>query len=425
MVDIRVLIADDEKVVRDALADLVTASAGMTVVAVAENAAEAIAASRAMHPDVALVDVRMPGGGPEATRGIKECCPDTRVLALSASESRDTVLEMLQAGAAGYLVKGVLPTEVIAGIRNVAVGQTPLSAEVAGGVIDRLRAQLAAESEAHQHRQRLVDQLATAFVGDSLEMVFQPVLDLAAGTLVGVESLARFSLHPLRPPNEWFDAAASVGLGVRLELAALSHAVARLPELPDGAFLAVNLSAEAVMSPEVLATIPEGLAPRLVIELTEHTPVQDYQALSRTLAPLRAAGAMLAIDDAGSGFASLRHLIELAPQFIKLDISITQKIERDRAAYALAVALTSFAGAIGARIIAEGIEDEAQRSAVTSLGIELGQGYLLGRPGRVDELARLAPRVTVPSAYAAAPALRRGRAAPPRDQRQGPAVRSM
>ena len=390
MADIRVLIADDEKGVREALADLIEASDGMTIVAVAADADEAIAAALRVRPGIALVDVRMPGGGPKATRGILESCPHTRVLALSASGSRDTVLEMLQAGAAGYLVKGILPSEVIAGIRHLAVGETPLSAEVAGGVIDRVRAQLDAEKQEHQRQQELLEQLTLAFDGDGLDMVYQPIFDLETRQVVGVESLARFSLEPKRPPNEWFKTAADLGLATRLEMTAVSRAVARRSQLPPGVFMAVNLSPEALMSPELVGVIPEGFADQLVIELTEHTPVLDYQALGLAFAPLRASGAALAIDDAGAGFASLRHILELAPQFIKLDISITQKIEHERVALALAVALTSFAGAIEARIIAEGIETASQLEALRSLGIRLGQGYHLAMPGPIDQLAELA-----------------------------------
>jgi len=390
LADIRVLIADDEKGVREALADLIEASDGMTIVAVAADADEAIAAALRVRPGIALVDVRMPGGGPKATRGILESCPHTRVLALSASGSRDTVLEMLQAGAAGYLVKGILPSEVIAGIRHVAVGETPLSAEVAGGVIDRVRAQLDAEKQEHQRQQELLEQLTIAFDGDGLDMVYQPIFDLETRQVVGVESLARFSLEPKRPPNEWFKTAADLGLATRLEMTAVSRAVARRSQLPPGVFMAVNLSPEALMSPELVGVIPQGFADQLVIELTEHTPVLDYQALGLAFAPLRASGAALAIDDAGAGFASLRHILELAPQFIKLDISITQKIEHERVALALAVALTSFAGAIEARIIAEGIETASQLEALRSLGIRLGQGYHLAMPGPIDQLAELA-----------------------------------
>jgi EAL domain-containing protein (putative c-di-GMP-specific phosphodiesterase class I) len=297
---------------------------------------------------------------------------------------------MLQAGAAGYLVKGILPSEVIAGIRHVAVGETPLSAEVAGGVIDRVRAQLDAENQEHQRQQELLEQLTLALDSDGLDMVYQPIFDLETRQVVGVESLARFSLEPKRPPNEWFETAADLGLATRLELTAVSRAIARRSQLPPGVFMAVNLSPEALMSPELVGVIPQGFADQLVIELTEHTPVLDYQALGLAFAPLRASGAALAIDDAGAGFASLRHILELAPQFIKLDISITQKIEHERVALALAVALTSFAGAIEAKIIAEGIETASQLEALRSLGIRLGQGYHLAMPGPIEQLAELA-----------------------------------
>lgn len=390
MADIRVLIADDEKVVRDALADLIDASGGMTVAAVTSNADEAILEAARVRPDVALVDVRMPGGGARAARGILKNCPPTRVLALSAFGGRDTVLEMLQSGAAGYLVKGILPSEVIAGIRQAAIGETPLSAKVAGSVVDRVRAQLKAENEEHQHRQQLLDQLSIAMDGGGLDMVYQPIVDLETRELVGVESLARFSLTPKRPPNGWFAAASEVGLAARLEITALRRAIARRSQLPPGVFMAVNLSPEALMSPELPGVIPEGFAHQLVIELTEHTPVPDYASLAVAFAPLRALGAGLAIDDAGAGFASLRHILELAPQFIKLDISITQKIEHDRAAHAMAVALTSFSGAIDATIIAEGVESESDISALRTLGIRMGQGYHLGRPGPIEQLAGLA-----------------------------------
>ncbi|MEA2682610.1 MAG: hypothetical protein QOK05_938 [Chloroflexota bacterium] len=400
MADIRVLIADDESFVRDALADLIEDSDGMTVVALAADADEAIAASARTGPDVALVDVRMPGGGPTATRGILKSHSGVRVLAVSASGNRDTVLQMLEAGAVGYLVKGTLPSDVISGIRQVAAGKAPLSPEVAGGIVDRVRAQLDVESAAQQRRQTLVDQVSFAIDGDGLDMVYQPIVDIEVGRLVGVEALARFSIEPRRPPNEWFAAAAEVGLGSRLDIAALDRALACRTGLPDGVFMAVNLSTEGLLSPEVLDAIPAGFRDRVVVELTEHTPVLDYPGLALAFAPLRAAGASLAIDDAGSGYASLRHLLELAPQFIKLDICITQRLEHDRAAHALAVALTSFAREIDAVVIAEAIESESQLAAVRSLGIRLGQGYLLGRPGPIEQLK-------VPAKNSAAPRLRR------------------
>jgi EAL domain-containing protein (putative c-di-GMP-specific phosphodiesterase class I)/ActR/RegA family two-component response regulator len=378
--DLRILIADDEKVLRDALTDVIEDTDGLTVVAVVENAEDAISATHRVKPDVALLDVRMPGGGPRAARGIRDCCPEVRVLALSASGSQDTVLEMLQAGAVGYLVKGILPSEVIAGIFHAAAGEAPISPEVAGGVIDRLRGQLEIEAATDKRRSDLLEQLTIALDGGGLDMVYQPIVDLDTQELVGVESLAKFSMTPARPPNEWFDSAAELGLQTRLELAAVARALSRRSDLPNGMFMSVNLSPATLMSPDVAALIPDAFAGRLLIEVTEHTPVADYIALRDAMAPLRAAGVTLAIDDAGAGFASLRHILKLSPHYIKLDISLTQNIEHDAGTIALAVALTSFAGSIGAQVIAEGIETQSQLDALRALGIHLGQGYHLGRP---------------------------------------------
>lgn len=389
MPDLRILIADDESVLRDALTDVIEDTDGLTVVAVVENADDAISATDRVKPDVALLDVRMPGGGPRAARGILECCPEVRVLALSASGSQDTVLEMLHAGAIGYLVKGILPSEVIAAIFHAAAGEAPISPEVAGGVIDRLKGQLEIEAATDKRRAELFEQLTTALDGGGLDMVYQPIVDLETRDLVGVESLARFSMTPARPPNEWFDVAAELGLQSRLELAAMARALSRRPDLPDSMFMSVNLSPAALMSPGVAAVIPKAFANRLLIEVTEHTPVADYLALRGAMAPLREAGVTIAIDDAGAGFASLRHILKLSPHYIKLDISLTQNIEHDAGTIALAVALTSFAGSIGAQVIAEGIETQRQLDALRALGIHLGQGYHLGRPMSLAQVKQM------------------------------------
>lgn len=386
MPDITVLIADDEKVVRDALGDLIAASPGMTLVALAATAEDAIRVADSLHPDVAVVDVRMPGGGVAAAQGILERSPGTRILALSASGGPDTVLAMLQAGAVGYLVKETKPGDVIAGIREVAMGRAPLSTVVAGSVIERLKVHLDNERSQSDRARHVLEQLTIALTGDGFQMAYQPIFDLQNRQIVGLESLARFSLVPERPPNEWFAAAAEVGLGVDLELAAVARAVSALSHLPAGWFMAVNASPAAVLSGKLPALLAPEDPHRVVIELTEHAMVADYGSLRYALDQLRSIGVSVAVDDAGAGFASLRHILELAPELIKLDLSITEKIESDKGAMAMAVALTSFAGAIGARIVAEGIDSERQVAAVRALGIQLGQGYHLGKPGAIEDV---------------------------------------
>ena len=210
-------------------------------------------------------------------------------------------------------------------------------------------------------------------------MVFQPVFDLEQGAIVSFEALARFSGEPGRPPSAWFAEANDVGLGAELELAAVESALRQLDDLPEGTDLAVNVSPATVLS-ERFAELLEDVAERVVIELTEHAEVVDYEALLEALAPLRAIGARIAIDDVGAGFANLRHILLLRPDIVKLDVSLTHEIASDPARTSLASSLVEFAGGIDSHVTAEGIETHEELDLLRSIGVSYGQGYFLGRP---------------------------------------------
>jgi EAL domain-containing protein (putative c-di-GMP-specific phosphodiesterase class I) len=121
-------------------------------------------------------------------------------------------------------------------------------------------------------------------------------------------------------------------------------------------------------------------AERVVVEITEHAPIANYDTFNEGLAAVRALGVRLAIDDAGAGFASLRHILQLRPELIKLDTTLIAAIESDRSQQALAAGIISFADGIGATVVAEGIEHAAALDALRRLGVPLGQGFHLGRP---------------------------------------------
>ncbi|MCU1381259.1 MAG: hypothetical protein JWN29_4242 [Acidimicrobiales bacterium] len=214
-----------------------------------------------------------------------------------------------------------------------------------------------------------------------LRMVFQPIVAMD-GSVAGVEALARFTGPPNRAPDQWFAEASEVGLGVELELTAVRLAVEQLPQLPDG-YLAVNLSPTSFLSAELLALVsaPTFPATRVVVELTEHVEITRYQDLRDAIARLRAVGIRLAVDDAGSGFASLKHILELRPDVIKLDRAMVTGIAADPARRALAAAVADFAANIGARVVAEGVEEIEELQAVRVAGIGWAQGYLFGQPG--------------------------------------------
>jgi EAL domain-containing protein (putative c-di-GMP-specific phosphodiesterase class I) len=214
---------------------------------------------------------------------------------------------------------------------------------------------------------------------DSVDVEFQPVFDLLDCSIVSLEALARFWTEPMRSPSVWFAEANEVGLGAELELAAIRSALQRIDDFPEGVALALNVSPATALDPRFCELLL-GVADRIVIEITEHAQVDDYDALAAALAPLRQRGAQLAIDDVGAGFANLRHILRLAPDIVKLDLSLTQEISRDPARLALATSLVGFAGGVGARIVAEGISSDEDLTSLRALGVDYGQGFYLARP---------------------------------------------
>jgi EAL domain-containing protein (putative c-di-GMP-specific phosphodiesterase class I) len=378
---IRVLVADDEPALRGALAELLAHEDRVSFVGAAADADEAIALAARERPDVALVDVKMPaGGGPRAAREIQRLSPATRVIALSAFEDRPTVLEMLRAGAVGYLVKGTATEDIMGSIRRVAEGGTSLSDEVVNGIVHELSSQLRREEIELQQVEARRDEIQRFLRGDGLSMAFQPIVNLDDHDVAGVEALARFRSFPLRSPHEWFVEAIALDLGVQLELATIRHAISLLAQLPPRAYLSVNCSHRAARAEELLPVL-EPVASRMVVEITEHEAVDDYDKLARALAPLRELGVRIAIDDAGAGYASLRHTLQIAPDIVKVDISLTRSIDSDRGRRALASALISFAEEMGMTIVAEGIETAAELETLRELGVRYGQGYFLAHPG--------------------------------------------
>jgi EAL domain-containing protein (putative c-di-GMP-specific phosphodiesterase class I) len=230
-----------------------------------------------------------------------------------------------------------------------------------------------------------------------LSMVFQPIVDLVTDEVAAVEALARFDVSPYRPPDVWFHEAHEHSLGVELELLAVTLALAQLPMLPDGVALTINAGPELVMCPQFVNAFLDVPAQRVVLELTEHTLVDDYPALIAALYELRRKGTRLSIDDTGSGYSSLAHILKLAPDFIKLDRDLVSGIDVDPVRRALAASLITFAADTGAEIIAEGVETEDELEVLRRLGVRYAQGYNLGQPSALDALAnpRRQPPVTL------------------------------
>ncbi len=220
------------------------------------------------------------------------------------------------------------------------------------------------------------------FTERTLMTAFQPIRRLGTGAVIGAEALTRFVTSPVRSPETWFADAASIGRGPDLEFLAMETALLAAAKLPAELYIAVNLSPRACLDSrlgEILqrSGVPTG---RIVVEVTERSAVADYEPLAAALARLRHSGLRVAVDDAGAGFASMRHILQLRPELVKLDRTIIAGIDTDPGQRALGMAMVSFATRIGAALIAEGIETDTELTTVTELGINAGQGYLLGRP---------------------------------------------
>jgi len=384
---IGVLIADDDQNVLDVLTALITSEPTLRVVGAVRDAESAIDVAGRLSPDVALVDARMPGGGGvRAAREIRRRSPSTSVIAVSAHEDSKTIMSMLEAGAIAYVAKGDSTDEILRAIERSADGRATLSAGIAHAAAEALAQRDAYRARTIASRHRAAERIHRVIAEPGrMTMLFQPIVDLRFGTVIGVEALSRFGVRPRRSPDRWFAEAAAVGLGIELELAAARKALEHAPALPDGMHLCINVSPDAVCSAELKAALSRQRRDRIVLEITEHAPVDDYDELRRHMAALRTCGVRFAVDDVGAGFSSLRHVVVLRPDFIKLDIALTLGVEHDSVRSALVATMVAFAKQAGTTVIAEGVETRAQLEILRDLGVEYGQGFLLGRPGGMPE----------------------------------------
>jgi EAL domain-containing protein (putative c-di-GMP-specific phosphodiesterase class I) len=233
---------------------------------------------------------------------------------------------------------------------------------------------------ARQQRGEVRGEIEAVLRDNAFEPFFQPIVDLSTGRTVGHEALTRF--HDGTRPDRRFADAAAMGLGLELESACLSAATAAASRLPGTGFLSLNVSPDMLLEPGRLRRSLSAGIPSVVLEVTEHVAIEDYAAVRVAVASI-SANVRLAVDDAGAGFASFRHILELRPDFVKLDIGLVRDIDKDDVRQALVAGIVYFARKSGCELIAEGIETQAECDQLRLLGVDLGQGYLLGRPAPV------------------------------------------
>jgi diguanylate cyclase (GGDEF)-like protein len=220
--------------------------------------------------------------------------------------------------------------------------------------------------------------------------VFQPLVDLSTGRLIGFEALSRFELEPRRSPDSWFNQAARCGRGLALEMAAIKAALSA-PGRPPGTYLSLNFSPSALSSPKIMGILPKNMSD-IVVEVTEHELASEDGGLEEGLAKMRARGARIAVDDAGAGYAGLNQVMRVQPDVIKLDRSLIEGVHSDSAKSALVEFFVMFARRVGAAVCTEGIETLEELRTLINLGVHYGQGYLLGRPS--EPWCEVSPEIT-------------------------------
>ena len=379
----RILIVDDNPDFVSWLTTVLSRVEGLDVVGTAHDPDQARRVAERIKPDVAIVDVVMPGGGGiRATKLIKAASRTTAVLILSGAGDPNAVIEMLRLGAAGYIAKTAPIEDIINGVCAAARGVIVLSPDMASSLRRELAKNAVLDSAIRIDESAAVERLLAE---RRFRIVFQPLVELKTGKPSGYEALTRFGDGS---PEEWFDRAWRVGRGPELELATIAMAFAHLRQIPGDVFLAVNVS-PATLAHRGLGELLDGCdAHRIVLEITEHSEIGDVDGFHAALDAVRDRGVLIAVDDAGAGFANFVRLLEVIPHVIKLDRVLVAGIDRDPVRVAIARSLISLASSIGAKVAGEGVETQAEARMLCELGVRCGQGYLYGRPGPLPSAQR-------------------------------------
>lgn len=254
-------------------------------------------------------------------------------------------------------------------------------AEVAGHQIQEVL-------QTGQEQRLNLERISSMLTAEDLDIVFQPALRLDTEAVEFQEALARFRSDPYVSPDQWFALAAEVGLGPELEMLAIRHALAGMRRLPPATSISLNASPATILNPGFGALFAGVPLEKIILEITEHAAVDSYAKVVSVLGPLRKQGLRLAIDDAGAGYSSFRHILDLQPELIKLDMSLVRDIHLDPSRRALASALIHFAAEIGCELVAEGVETEDELQSLRGLGVTIVQGFLTGRPEPAGEVTR-------------------------------------
>ena len=290
------------------------------------------------------------------------------------------VLKVLSDKPSAYSARHVELVQTLAAFIGAMLHSAFEHARVSAIVEKAMAIDASAAAKLEDERWRLEALIASG----GIRPVFQPIIELASGRTVGFEGLSRFDATVSLSVDEWFEMANRTGMCVELEVACVSAIVESLARSRtlDG-YIALNVSPKTLMEYDFDELPDRSQQGGWVLELTEHSEVTDYPVLAQRVRALQARGFRIAIDDAGAGYSSLRHVLKLSPDIVKLDVSISRDIDKMVRNQQLSSAIISFSRETGMALVAEGVETPNERDTLLRLGVTYGQGYLFGRPAPV------------------------------------------
>ena len=372
----RVLIADDDDVLRRTIARALHRS--QCDVVEVDNGKRAIAELEMTSFDVILSDLHMPDGtGLDLLRAARRVDLDVPVILMSGMPDVQTATQAVEYGVFRYLVKPLDMTELstlvehaarvhaLARLRRDALSIT--GGNAASSAVDRAGLEVRFDQ---------------AF--ERLWMAFQPIVDPRTGALFGVEALVRSDEPSMPTPPALLDAATQLGRLPQLGRRVRALSAAAMASRPEDVSLFVNLHPDDLLDIELLdesAPLTQ-IASRVVLEVTERASLHRLHGLPERVQRLRALGFRLAVDDIGAGYSGLTSFTELTPEVVKLDMSFVRDIHLSALKQRTVSALCKLCHEVGCLVVGEGVETLDERDCLVSLGCDLVQGYLIGRPSR-------------------------------------------
>jgi EAL domain-containing protein (putative c-di-GMP-specific phosphodiesterase class I)/DNA-binding NarL/FixJ family response regulator len=385
LAEIRVAVADDEETVVDVLRTLIGSDPTLRFVGAANDAEGAIDVALRERPDVILVDVRMPGGGGvRAVREITKRCPPTKIVALSAHEDANTVIGMISAGAHAYVRKAESTEKILRTIHRT-VDQT----------VDRspslpAKPRLALIAPPLPRPDERAPRVARAILDGQITAEFDPIVDLGTGRTIGFDVRSRVATLPLRSYDSWRADAEAADLQLDFELAAFRAATRVLREIPSDLFIEFEVSPNTARSARFRRAVGRSIAKQVVLGFSSLVVGDDLapaQAdLGETLATLRERGVRVSARDVGAGLPSLRQLLSLAPEFARVDETLTRSVSDSFSNHAIVASARACAAEVGARVIASEVASGDQLEELRALGVEMIQGPIVSGPLTVAEL---------------------------------------